>query len=780
MSAPDLSEGSLLEYIYQSQLRLIVCDQLGTVELMTPVAAQLLMPLARNGRLDNLFEVLKRFLPKLSDYIAHSRNEIVCDGLQFEVPWQTAPRVMSLNLHRLGKDKFLATITDVTDSARETEKILTLQVENLRSSQAQIKAQALLYSDFYDFSPVGFISFDRNSVILKINLVGAKMLGHERSSLVGMHFDDIVCPSDREYFLSGLHTHFSKAQKFSCELRLTSAKKFEINIRLEGTLSLDGSECNAIMQDITDARAMQDILARSEERFRVAMEASSDGLWDWNISNNSCYCSPGYFTLLGYAPDAFVVPSLEWEKLIYPQDIVGSRAQVIAFLRSAGSSLEIKCRMKSGDGSWKWVLCKGKVVVRDSNGRALRAVGSIIDITEQRKSELALARAQNLELETANRIQQTLLLAPPSRQHAGLWMSSFNQAARGIDGDFFDLFRVGKNIVDVIVGDVMGKGLPAALIGAATKLQFSRSLADILLDRLGHEELPEPMKIVTAVNTAMTQHLQSLEAFVTLVYLRIDFQANRLTWVGCGHEETLVVDRLGNQRLLGNQHPPFGLSVNGKFVQSHYPLHPGDAVFLCSDGAPDALMKNGQRLGRERINLEAAKQIRHHATPTMALHALRRELSLHQLEMTDDLTMVMLMRCDSQRTITRLDLNISLNSLRQLRDFMTEICIRLPEKKSNLLTVAAVEVVTNVIRHGRGLVLGAPIEIMAEQSTSGVLLDFKYLGERFEPPSDSAETDFTAFPEGGFGLQIIRQASDQMEYDYHEGVNTLRLYAIYS
>lgn len=779
MNTQYLSESSLLEYIYQSQLRLIVCDHLGAIELMTPVAAQMLMPLTRNGRLDNLFEVLKPWVPELAGYIAHSSNDVVCDGLQFEVPWQTAPRVMSLNLHRLGEDKFLTTIADVTESTRHMENVLALHVENLRNSQAQIKAQALLYSNFYDFSPVGFISIDRDGVILKINLVGAKMLAQERGLLAGKHFDTLLLPTDRDNFLSHLRTHFAKDQKFSCEIRLANGETQGRNLLIEGTLSLDGSECNAVMQDITDQRAMQDILARSEERFRIAMEASSDGLWDWNISNNTCYCSPGYFRLLSYASDAFIVPSLQWKKIIYPQDAVESRSQLMAFLRNPGTSLEIKCRMKAGDGSWKWILCKGKVVVRDADGRALRAVGSIIDITQQRKSELALARAQDLELETANRIQQTLLLAPPSRQHAGLWMSSFNQASRGIDGDFFDLFRVGKNTVDVIVGDVMGKGVPAALIGAATKLQFSRSLADILLARVGIDDLPEPMEIVSAVNSAMTQHLQSLEAFVTLVYLRIDFKANRLTWVGCGHEETLIVDRFGNKRLLSNQHPPVGLSINGQYAQNDCPLNPGDAVFLCSDGAPDALMGNGQRLGRERINLEAVKKMSQHATPSMALHALRQELSLHQLNMTDDLTMVMLMRCDTRREVTRLELNVSLSSLRQLRNFMTENCTRLIQKKADLLTVAAVEVVTNVIRHASGLVLGAPIEIMVEQSAKGLVLDFKYLGERFEPPSDSPETDFTHFPESGFGLKIIRLASDRMEYSYHEGVNALRLYANY-
>jgi PAS domain S-box-containing protein len=774
-----------LEYIYQSQLRIIITDHIGTIELMTPVAAQMLMPLTKNGRLDNLFDVLKPYLPQLASYIECSsgdnsvgnNSDIICDGLQFEVPWKIAPRVLSLNLHRLGIDKFLTTIADITDSARQIENELATHIENLRSSQAQIKAQTVLYSDFYDFSPVGFISFDRNSVILKINLVGAQLLGHERREIVGKHFDALLSPADRSIFMTGLQKLFSGAQNYTCELKLLRTLQKEKSLRIESTLSLDGRQCSAVMQDITDQREMQDILARSEERFRIAMEASSDGIWDWNIANNTCYCSPGYFQLLNYPPDAFAVPSQQWRDIFYPQDIERYRSQLQHFLSNPGSDLEIKCRMKAGDGSWKWLLGKGKVVVRDANGRALRAVGSMVDITEQRKTELAQAKAQDQELEIANRIQQTLLLAPPSRQHAGLWLSSFSQASRGIDGDFFDVFRVGKDAVDVIVGDVMGKGVPAALIGAATKLQFSRSLADILIARDGNDELPQPMEIVASVNRAMALHLQSLEAFVTLVYLRIDFKANQLTWVGCGHEETLVVAQSGGARLLGNQHSPIGLSIQDEFVQDYCQLAPGDAVFLCSDGAPDALTENGQRLGRERVNLEAAKQMRNHASPAMALHALRRELLLYQLEVTDDLTMVMLMRCEPQRDITRLELNISLSALRQLRNFMAECTADLPVQKGDLLTVAAIEVLTNVIQHASGLVLGAPMEIMAERSATGLVLDFKYLGDRFEPPVNLPEIDLSALPESGFGLKIICLATDRLEYIHNEGVNHLRLFS---
>ncbi len=138
--------------------------------------------------------------------------------------------------------------------------------------------------------------------------------------------------------------------------------------------------------------------------------------------------------------------------------------------------------------------------------------------------------------------------------------------------------------------------------------------------------------------------------------------------------------------------------------------------------------------------------------------------------------MVMLMRHDLQQDIARREVPVSLESLRAVREFVAIQSSELTEDVAGLLTVAAVEVVSNVIRHATELVPGAPLELLVERSAGGMQLDFKYLGARFAPPVDLPETDFAALPEGGFGLHIIQGASDRVDYLHHEGVNTVRLW----
>jgi serine phosphatase RsbU (regulator of sigma subunit)/anti-sigma regulatory factor (Ser/Thr protein kinase) len=397
--------------------------------------------------------------------------------------------------------------------------------------------------------------------------------------------------------------------------------------------------------------------------------------------------------------------------------------------------------------------------------------------TDLERQKMAIAQASQRELEIGTRIQQSLLTASPLRQLSDLWMSSFNQASKGIDGDFVEVIQVGEDCVDIIAGDVMGKGVPAALMGAATKLQFSRALAELLAAQESGQEAPQPIAIVSLVHQAMTPHLQALEAFVTLSYIRIDRTRNVITWVGCGHEESLVIHADGHTRLLPNQHPPLGVLGRVDLIQDQVTLAAGDALFLCSDGLADAVLPNGERIGRESINQTVRKLVREHATPGAVLHCLRRDLLPSDVSINDDVSLVLMMQSPEKGVRVRCELPVDMKSLRLFRDFVRQQAIRagMAEAEAAIFVVASVEIFTNIIRHAGGLLVGAPVELVARTSGQEFILEVIHLGDAFAPPEELVETNFDVFPEGGFGLMIIRNACDRVDYLHHMGVNTIRM-----
>jgi anti-sigma regulatory factor (Ser/Thr protein kinase) len=275
----------------------------------------------------------------------------------------------------------------------------------------------------------------------------------------------------------------------------------------------------------------------------------------------------------------------------------------------------------------------------------------------------------------------------------------------------------------------------------------------------------------------MTQHLQALDAFVTLSYIRIDRSRNVISWVGCGHEESLLIHADGRTMLLPNQHPPLGVLDRIDFIQDEAPLVAGDSLFLCSDGMADAILPSGERIGRELINSTVRKLVREHATPGAVLHSLRRELLHDRVSINDDVSLVLVMQPPETGDKVRCELAIDMKSLRAFREFVKLQALRcgMQEAEAAMFEVASVEVFTNIVRHAQGVLVGAPVELVIQCVRQEFILEVIHLGDPFTPPEEIAETNFDVFPEGGFGLIIIRNACDRVEYLHHKGVNTVRM-----
>ena len=133
--------------------------------------------------------------------------------------------------------------------------------------------------------------------------------------------------------------------------------------------------------------------ARSEERLRLAMEATTDGLWEWDIRTGSSYCSPAYFSMLGYEGSGSAA-SIEdhWVALLHPDDRDRATAEARRLLEEEGR-YTLEFRLRCRDGRYKWIVSRGKVVERDASGLPVRAVGTHTDLTARKELELRLRQA---------------------------------------------------------------------------------------------------------------------------------------------------------------------------------------------------------------------------------------------------------------------------------------------------------------------------------------------------------------------------------------------------
>jgi PAS domain S-box-containing protein len=130
----------------------------------------------------------------------------------------------------------------------------------------------------------------------------------------------------------------------------------------------------------------------NDELCRLALEATSDGLWDWDVQTGKVFYSTAYLCMLGYDPGKAVSSLSFWHDLIHPDDRDRVLAVNLGCIEGSSEKFQLEYRMLARDGNWIWILGRGKCVNRDSSGRALRLVGTHEDITERKELEKQISQ----------------------------------------------------------------------------------------------------------------------------------------------------------------------------------------------------------------------------------------------------------------------------------------------------------------------------------------------------------------------------------------------------
>jgi two-component system sensor histidine kinase UhpB len=166
----------------------------------------------------------------------------------------------------------------------------------------------------------------------------------------------------------------------------------ELEVRVRHRTA-DLTQANLALQaQIVERKRVETALRESETRFRLAMEATRDGLWDWNTQTDETYLSPGYYRMLGYEPDECAMTIGTWLDHIHPEDRDEALRANHDCIDNHVAAFEVEFRMRTKGGDWRWILSRGRAVARDAQGRAVRLIGTHVDITERKRVEATLRR----------------------------------------------------------------------------------------------------------------------------------------------------------------------------------------------------------------------------------------------------------------------------------------------------------------------------------------------------------------------------------------------------
>ncbi len=185
----------------------------------------------------------------------------------------------------------------------------------------------------------------------------------------------------KELIARVLHTRQPLEQEYQSPFDDSSQQWFKARINpipgVEGKVVI-------VISDFTEQRHTREKLIETETRWRFALEGTGQGIWDWRVDTGEVFYSDLWKRLFGYDLQELNSSTVEeWYKLVHPDDAKGAEENLQAYFNGMTSAYRHEHRMRCKDGSWKWVLEKGMVIERDSNGAPVRMVGTAIDITER-------------------------------------------------------------------------------------------------------------------------------------------------------------------------------------------------------------------------------------------------------------------------------------------------------------------------------------------------------------------------------------------------------------
>lgn len=398
-----------------------------------------------------------------------------------------------------------------------------------------------------------------------------------------------------------------------------------------------------------------------------------------------------------------------------------------------------------------------------------------MDVTENKRAETEIRRAREQEIEIGWTIQRELLHERSPKALDGLETAALTIPSKSIDGDFYDFIEHDPKCLDVVIGDAMGKGIPAALVSAAMKSSILRSHIR-LADPSSHESLITPASIMTQTAKAMVSQLVTLETFLTLCYARFELEYGRATLVDCGHTNTIHYRR-DEQKLvlIEGENMPLGVLEDEVLMEIPVLFGSGDVFLFYSDGVTEAQSPTGEFFGEKLLadlvkaksDLSASELVQSVCDEVRAFSGsdtFRDDLTIVAVKITGDVG-------GAKCSFGRMEVKSDLSELPAIRGFVRECCENAPKPLApdqlDELILAVQEAGVNIIKHAYDDRADENIDISVRCGESEIEVIAVHHGKEFDPATVPLPT-FDGSKESGFGVYIIEQFTDEVRYETDE------------
>ncbi len=458
---------------------------------------------------------------------------------------------------------YVGTITDISER-KQFEEALEERNEFIEAIMVNL--------------PIGLlvVGFD-DLKVQYLNPVCEKIIGKHRDDFVDLNSlweetipDPHLRQQVRERICADLE--YGDPERMSWEIPITKDSGEVVEILAFAIPMRDRNQTIITVQDVTDRkRAVAELCERNE-----FIETVTDNL-----------------------PIGFVVLDYDDRKIRYANERIGALVgwaiekeedrYLDTFWRSAFPDKDYRAKMKekvyadwkSGDPgrmNWETTITKASGELADLLFTSIPMLEhNLVIVTLQDVTELKRAEKLQMQLEIAAEVQSKLL-PQQSASMDGFEISASFQPAYKIGGDFYDWYEVASGLVSITLGDIMGKGIAAAMLMATVRATMRVVSCE-----------KSPALALRLADQALRQDLGNSESFVTLFHGQLNTELRTINYVDCGHGFVFMRRADGGVDELFPRGLPLGISADEPYVEGEMSFAKGDALVIFSDGLVDAL-----------------------------------------------------------------------------------------------------------------------------------------------------------------------------------------------
>ena len=391
--------------------------------------------------------------------------------------------------------------------------------------------------------------------------------------------------------------------------------------------------------------------------------------------------------------------------------------------------------------------------------------------------------ATETELNMGTEIQANTLpsVFPPFPDRHEFDIYASMTPAKEVGGDFYDFFLIDNDHLALVIADVSGKGVPAALFMMSSKILIN----DHTL--IGGK----PSEILERVNRAVYANNKA-HMFVTVWLGILEISTGKLITSNARHEYP-IINTNGKYEVFKDKHGlAIGAMPNSKYVDTEIQLKSGDQVFVYTDGVAEATNANKQMFGTDRT-LEALNAIEKGASQQKVLEGVKVAVDafVKDAPQFDDLTMVGLTyfgpksngneEKEEEEEVEELTVKANVDNLDEVQAFIDGLLesIDCPMKTQMTIDVAVEEIFVNIASYAYGDKEGdAIIQVSASEDPLAIKIKFIDYGKPYDPlakPDPNTSLPLMERKKGGLGIFMVKKSMDDMTYEYKDGKNILTI-----